>query len=379
MDPVWVNQRRITGNDRGPLQGLSFAVKDLFDLAGDITGCGNPDWAARQAPAIAHAPVVDLLLAAGASSQGRVWCDEFAFGLTGENHWAGTPDNPAAPGRVPGGSSSGSAVAVARGEVDFALGTDTAGSVRVPASNCALWGWRSTHGSIPLAGVSPLALSFDTVGVFSRSPELLLQVAAVLLGPSLQPLRTPMRWVWPTAFWRLCDPSVQEALQPWLEHLNAEPCELPLLPENCRSSFQTLQWAEIHSALGAQVRALKLGPRTARNFDLAAGLDRALLPEAIAQRAQLGRWLATHLPPGTGLVLPTVPSPAPICGSLGLDRRHDPYIPRAISLGAIAGLGGLPQVTLPVAAVDGAPVGLSLVAARGEDLPLLAIAATLSG
>lgn len=377
MDPVWVNRRRIAGQTQGPLRGLTFAVKDLFDIAGDVTGCGNPDWAARQTAAIAHAPAVELLLAAGADGVGRVRCDEFAFGLSGENHWSGTPENPAAPERVPGGSSSGSAVAVACREADFSLGTDTAGSVRVPASNCGLWGWRPSHGSISLAGVSPLAPSFDTVGVFSHSADLLQRVAAVLLGGTAEPA-APVRWGYLPALWDLCDPAVQAALRPWQARLNAVPLDLPVTPNQLRLAFQTLQWAEIHSTWGQQVPSLHLGPRTARNFELAAGLDRRSLPQAIALRRELQQWLQTQLPRGTVLVLPTVPSPPPPCNSLGVDRTRDGYIPQVITLGALAGLGGLPQVTLPVAHVEAAPVGLSLVGARGEDLSLLAIAASLS-
>ncbi len=183
----------------GRLSGLTFAVKDLFDLAGTTTSFGNPDWAATHAPAVATAPVVLALLQAGARLAGKTKTQELAYGLTGENIWHGTPTNPAAPARFPGGSSCGSAAAVAGGLVDFALGSDTGGSVRIPASYCGLFGIRPTHGAISLAGACPLAPSFDTPGWFTRSASLLTGVGEVLLagprhvaeGPLLRPEEAP--------------------------------------------------------------------------------------------------------------------------------------------------------------------------------------------
>src|SRR5262245_1386725 len=163
----------------GPLDGLCFAVKDLIDVAGWKTGCGNPAWHATHPPAVVHAVCVEQLLHAGASCVGKTVSDELAFSLLGQNHFYGTPLNPRAPDRVPGGSSSGSASAVACGLVDFALGTDTGGSVRVPASNCGIWGFRPLHGFISVAGVNPFAPTFDTVGILVRSVEVLAQVAGI--------------------------------------------------------------------------------------------------------------------------------------------------------------------------------------------------------
>src|SRR3954451_20108750 len=169
----------------GPLRRLTFAVKDLIDVAGYRTGCGNPTWLATHPPASVSAVCVEQLLAAGAQCEGKTITDEFAFSLLGENFHYGTPLNPAAPERVPGGSSSGSASAVACGCVDFAIGTDTGGAVGVPASNCGIWGWRPSHGLISVAGVMPFAPTLDTVGVFTRSGTLLEQVAGVLLATEL--------------------------------------------------------------------------------------------------------------------------------------------------------------------------------------------------
>src|SRR4051812_11024558 len=183
---AFIEKFTLPATNDGPLRGLRFAVKDLIDVAGHRTGCGNPTWLATHPPASVSAVCVEQLLAAGAQCEGKTITDELAFSLLGENHHYGTPLNPAAPDRVPGGSSSGSASAVACGLVDFALGTDTGGSVRVPASNCGIWGLRPSHGFVSVAGVNPFAPSFDTVGLFASSAELLARAATVLLacGPA---------------------------------------------------------------------------------------------------------------------------------------------------------------------------------------------------
>ena len=174
----------IGGARQGKLEGLRFAVKDIFDLAGTVTGCGNPDWARSHTEARVHAPVVQALLDAGASVAGKVITDELAYSLNGQNFHYGTPVNVNAPRRICGGSSCGSASATAGAAVDFALGSDTGGSVRIPASYCGLYGLRPSHGRITLEGVMPLAPSFDTVGWFARDAELFCRVGEVMLGES---------------------------------------------------------------------------------------------------------------------------------------------------------------------------------------------------
>ena len=161
---AWVPHGRfvVTGTGGGPLAGLSFAAKDLYDVAGHVTGAGNPTWLLTHGPAARSSPVIDRLLESGATLHGKVLTDELAYSILGENLHYGTPLNLRAPGRVPGGSSSGSAAAVAARLVDFALGTDTGGSTRVPASYCGLWGLRTTHGLLSRDGLVPLHPSFDT-------------------------------------------------------------------------------------------------------------------------------------------------------------------------------------------------------------------------
>ena len=174
----------LAGATTGPLAGLTFAAKDIFDVAGHVTGCGNPHWKATHGPATSTAWVVQTLVDAGATMTGKTITDELTRGIFGENMHYGTPRNPRAPGRVPGGSSSGSASAVAGKLVDFALGSDTGGSVRVPASFCGLYGLRPTHGRIPLDGMLLQAPSYDTIGWFARDAETFARVGAVILPPA---------------------------------------------------------------------------------------------------------------------------------------------------------------------------------------------------
>src|SRR5262252_9380020 len=183
---------RIEGRPGGPLSGLAFAAKDLFDVAGVPTGGGNHDWPTGRPLPTPHAWAVQTLLDAGASLIGKTITDEVSLGIRGENPFYGTPRNSKAPDRVPGGSSSGSAAAVAAGICDTALGTDTGGSVRVPASFCGLYGIRPTHGRIPVAGMMPQAPSSDTTGWFARDAATFAKVASVMLGepiPSALPNR----------------------------------------------------------------------------------------------------------------------------------------------------------------------------------------------
>jgi amidase len=162
-----------------PAGGTRLAVKDLIDIAGLPTTAGCRAVADAAAPAAADAACLAGARAAAAAIVGKTNLTELAYGGSGINRWFGTPVNPLDPGLVPGGSSSGSAVAVADGDADIAYGSDTAGSVRIPAAFCGMTGLKTTHGRIPLQGVWPLAPSLDTVGPLSRD------VAGVAAGMAL--------------------------------------------------------------------------------------------------------------------------------------------------------------------------------------------------
>jgi amidase len=372
----------------GPLSGLTFAVKDLIDIAGHKTGCGNPDWRKTHPVAAANGVCVDQLLHAGGRFAGKTITDELAFSLNGENHFYGTPLNPRAPDRVPGGSSSGSASAVSCGLVDFALGTDTGGSVRVPAGNCGIFGLRPSHGVISVAGVMPFAPTFDTVGVLARSSEVLTKAATVLTGREPPGDVTVGNVHLIREALEICDPDVSTALEQPLDRLkdlftrsvketsmrevDGEPLGTAL--EVWYHTYCTVQWAEIWSCLGGWIENVKpeFGPRIKVNFEHVKNLDRSGVGGGIRKREFLAANLENLLGANDLICIPTAPALAPIKGSLGNDRTSGDYYPRTLSLTAIAGIGRLPQVSLPVAEAGGVPVGLSLLAREGADAFLLA-------
>ena len=380
----------------GLLDRLQFAVKDLIDIRGFKTACGNADWGKTHPVAPANALCVDQLLAAGAKCLGKTVSDELAAGLVGKNFFLGTPLNPAAPDRVPGGSSSGSASAVACGLVDFALGTDTGGSVRIPANNCGIWGYRPSHGAVSVAGVNPLAPSFDTVGVLAMASDVLLRAASVLLGQTFAPGKGEVGTVYvlKDAF-DISDLDVREAVTAFLplvqERCGGKTQEVSLRQidgivgdmgfQHWHETFCTIQWAEIWSCLGPWIERTnpKLGPGPKKTLELAKNVEREQLGRAVNQRTRLYESLRNFLTPSDLICMPTAPSLAPRKGSIGVDRTKGDYYPRTLSLTSVAGIGRLPQVTLPLGMVKGVPAGISLLASHGRDSFLLAAVGALDG
>ncbi len=373
---------RIEGRAGGPLAGLTFAAKDLFDVAGHPTGGGNPDWARQNPVPVRHAWAVQTLLDAGATLIGKTITDEVSLGILGENAFEGTPLNPAAPGHVPGGSSSGSASAVAQGLCDTALGTDTGGSVRVPASFCGLFGIRPTHGRLDLTGMLPQAPSSDTAGWFARDASTFARVSAVLLGEDIPPA-LPSKLIIAVDAFGFAEPATAAAVGPMLERLKRlipDFREDVLAPSGLVAwgrAQRTLQPVEAWEAFRAWIE--RDNPRFA--FSVARGLVLgAATPEAERGWAALVRQEARGrlrhlLPPGTVLVMPATPFPAPRTG-LPLPALT-PIRDQILCLCAPGGLAGHPQVSLPGATVEGRPVGLSLLAARGADTLLVRTAVAM--
>jgi amidase len=360
----------------GALDGLTFAVKDLIDVAGTPTGGGNPDWLKAQSPATRSAPAVEALLAAGAHLVGKTITDELAFSLEGVNAHHGTPVNPACPDRIPGGSSSGSAVAVAAGLVDFALGTDTGGSVRVPASFVGVYGFRPTHDAISLAGVVPFAPSYDTVGWFARDAATLSRAGDVLLPKvsltkaSPRPIRR-LRLV-RDAF-ALADANVAAALRRACAAFDIAD-EISLFEgqeQQWLECYRVLQGAEIWSQLGPWISSAK--PRFGNNIAPRFGDAASITPADVARyqpvRASIASRVRAALGDGTGLVIPTAPCIALRIGAA--DEEIGAFYDNALTLTSIAGHAGIPQISLPGARVEGCPAGLSVLASPGHDRALL--------
>lgn len=374
----------IAGAAEGPLAGLRFGAKDLFDVAGHVTGAGNPDWRATHEPAPTTAPAIELLVAAGATLVGKTVTDELAYSLLGVNVHYGTPVNPAAPDSIPGGSSSGSAAATAAGLVDFAIGTDTGGSVRVPAALCGLYGFRPTHGAVPLDGVFALSPSFDTVGWFARDALMLWQVGRVLL-PAADPDRPAAhRVLLPDDVWDAADVEVLEALAPEvarlavrfdLEQLDVLATEgLPTWADHFRVLQGHELWAEHHGWLETVNPTLSLDIRN--RIDVASQFTEDDVTRAGAARDQIRAHLTDVLGTTAVLAIPTVPSIAPLLDST--DDEFADFRVRTMQLTCLAGLAGLPQVTVPVTRLAEYPVGLSLIGAPGTDQQLIMLASTIT-
>ncbi|WP_375460282.1 amidase [uncultured Enterovirga sp.] len=365
----------------GPLAGLTFGLKDFFDLAGTPTGAGSPEWLATHPVPDSTAPAIEPLFAAGARLVGKTQTDEMAWSLNGENAHYGTPRNVAAPGRIPGGSSSGSAAATAAGLVDFAIGSDTGGSVRLPASYCGLYGIRTTHGRIPLDGAVPLAPSYDTMGWFARDPETFRRVGRVLLAlPGSDAV--PGRLLVARDLFRRAGPEVEAALSASLsrakavfatvEEVTVAGDDLPAW----RNAFRLIQSDEAWAAHGAWVEAAKpeFGPGIRERFAAAARLDPAEVAEARRLRETI-RTRMRDLVAGAILVLPTAPGIAPLLATP--EPELDLFRAKALEILCPAGHAGLPQISIPAGTIEGCPVGISLAASPGSDQILLDIAVAL--
>jgi amidase len=372
------------GASRGPLLGLTFAVKDIYDVAAHRTGFGSPDWLRTHGPAAQTAPVVQRLLDAGADLVGKTHTDELTWSLTGENAHYGAPVNVSAPGRITGGSSSGSASAVAAGVVDFAVGSDTGGSVRLPASFCGILGMRPTHGRIPLDGVCPLAPSFDTCGWFARDAGVFERVGRTsLCDDALAP--PPARLLIAQDAFEVAGERVGHALRSALDKVAAlvgmpEPVTVGDEPlTRWIDYFRFLQGAEAWACHGEWITREKpaLGPGVKERFAWAPTVGPEDITRARTRREEIARRMAEKLGGGAVLALPSAPCIALLRNSP--TKVLDDLRARALPILCIAGLARLPQVSLPLAELDGCPLGLSLIAARGNDTLLLELAGRLMG
>jgi len=362
---------------RGVLDALSFAVKDLIDVAGCRTGAGNPVWLEQQAPAARSARVVEKLLAEGATLVGRTVTDELAFSLEGCNVHYGSPINPTCPDRLSGGSSSGSGVAVAATLVDFALGTDTGGSVRVPANFLGIFGFRPSHGAMSLEGTVPFAPSYDTVGWFARDAEILARV-----GEALLPEQSPH----PITELIIAHDAFALVDQPLAEVLETKAANWRLAGSTAvfggddglyLDCYRVLQDAEVWQSLGGWITRNRppLASDIGQRFAGAATVTPAQVARFRPVRTAIQARFEALVLPGTAIVIPTTP-----CVALLRNASDDiigDFYRRALTLTSIAGHSGAPQVAVPVGRWWGCPIGLSIVGAPGSDRALLALASSL--
>ena len=369
----------------GPLSGLTFAVKDLFDVAGYPTSGGQPFVLAQSGLKTRHAVIVERLLQAGASFVGKTITDELAFSMNGQNAHFGSPINGAAPDRITGGSSSGSAAAVSHGLCDIALGTDTGGSVRAPANHCGLIGLRPTQGRVSLTGALDMAPSLDTCGWFTRDMDTYLRVAEVLLGVDTQPLPDQVRLLRSPQLDALAQPEALDALSNAIQRVvdaagPAQNLATDLL--DIESMFWCVRHIQGHETWGVNRGLITrfappLGPGVAQRFEWSSHVTDAQMETARAMRADLQASWSKVLGHDGVLVLPTMPDIAPL--STLSEHEMDDYRNRSVRLLCLSGLTGCPQISLPLASRQGAPLGLSLMGPPGSDLSLVRLARRVMG
>ena len=371
---------RVPHAEGGPLHGLTFAVKDLFDVAGYPTAGGCPLLLVLSGVKTSTALTVRRLLDAGARFVGKTHTDELAFSMNGKNAHFGTPVNGGAPDRIPGGSSSGSASAVSNQLCDFALGTDTGGSVRAPASHCGLYGIRPTHARISLAGALDLAPSFDTCGFLARDVHTFARVADVLLGADTAPLPSTVRLLLPTDVWALLSPEAAAALAPAVQRIEAAlgrsvTCTASRESlDNLYWTFRYLQGREAWLTDGPFIEkhAPPLGPGVAERFAWSKAVTDAQVASAGVARAALREELTRLLGKDGVLLMPSMPDVAPLVSAS--DAALDDYRNSAIRMLCLAGLAGLPQISMPLARRLDAPLGIGLLGPAGSDRSLISIA-----
>lgn len=364
----------------GPLTGMSFGVKDLFHVAGYPTSGGQPLLLALSGVQSHTAPTVQRLLDAGARFAGKTLTDELAFSMNGQNAHFGSPVNGAAPDRIAGGSSCGSAAAVSHGLCDFALGTDTGGSVRAPASHCGLVGLRPTHGRVSLAGALDLAPSLDTCGWFTRDVPTFARVADVLLGDDASPLPEQIRLMAPTDLWALPTAAALKAYKPARQQVEAalgKARAAKVVLEDLDAMywhFRYIQGFEAWKVDGGFVRrfAPPLGPGVAQRLEWSASVTDEQAAVSRAFRDRFRAHLSALLGSDGVLVLPTMPDIAPLISEP--ESALEDYRNRAIRLLCVAGLSGFPQISLPLASRQGAPLGISLLGPAGSDRSLVRLA-----
>ncbi|WP_062463762.1 AtzH-like domain-containing protein [Demequina soli] len=372
---IWrvVGTPLVAGAPDGPLAGETVAVKDLFAIAGQRIGIGVRAYLDEAPIEPETAPAVQALLDAGASVLGIAQTDQFAYSVAGLNPDYGTPPNPAVPGAIPGGSSSGPATAVALGQATIGLGTDTAGSIRVPASYQGLWGLRPTHGAVSLARVAPLAPRYDTAGWLTRDGETMRRVAeAGLAGVPEAPTSGDLLAA--PAVMMACTPGVRDAFDSALAALHGSgarvaPVDVPPL-DDLLAAFRVTQQAEAWRADGAWVEDHPgaLAPDVQERFDLARDVTPAQEEDALADAGLLAARLEMELGDAI-LLIPAAASSAPAldASDAELEQRRR----ATLSMTAIAGLTGRPALSVPLLETPDGPVGMCLVGPRGSERALV--------
>jgi amidase len=373
----------LAGRGDGPLAGLTFMVKDLFAIKGRKVGNGNPDYYEHASPAQETAPVITRLLDCGASCTGITICDEFFYSVLGANAHYGQPVNTRAPGHATGGSSCGSAAAVAASMCDFALGSDTGGSIRVPASFSGLYGLRPSFGRIDTEGATPMAPSYDAIGFLAREAELFRRIGHLLLDG--EKVETPVkRLILPEDVFGYAETSIDAALWQVFSRIGGAlpQVERKIIAGNdidsWRDAFRVIQGFELQSTLLPFIRShnVDLGPGIKERFEMAASISFAEVEAACEVRAEASKRMRGIAQPGTVIAMPTTPTLPPE-RDIPDGASFAEFRTLTLQSTCLAGHAGLPQISIPATEAAGCPIGLSFIGWKGGDEALLDLAVRL--
>lgn len=386
---AWMPEGRfiVKPTRQGLLDGLTFAVKDLFHVAGYKTSAGNPTWLTTHPVAEQTSPVIKQLLNQGATLVGKVLTDELAYSINGDNIHYGTPINVKANGRVTGGSSNGSAAAVAAKLCDFALATDTGGSTRVPASYCGIWGLRTTQGLISTEQMVPLHPSFDTVNWLADNAETFGKVAEALC-PQLTNIHHAFRQVkMSSMLWQLADSDFQLPLQQVTDILCKTLETLPIDSKLTLANESLNDWRQAYVDAGAYEAWQTHGDwitthqpifsdAIANRWQYAKQVTKQQRDKAWLMIKAIRQHLAGIITDDTIMVMPSSATIALPINSRG--EAIDSARTRTMQLTCVAGITGLPQVNIPLANQDNLPLGISLLGPKNSDFALIKLATRIA-
>jgi aspartyl-tRNA(Asn)/glutamyl-tRNA(Gln) amidotransferase subunit A len=382
--------RAKAGISLGPLDGTIVTIKDLFDVTGEVTRAGSRALADEAKPATADAPVVQRLRAAGAVIVAKTNMSEFAYSGVGANPHFGTPGNPADRKRVPGGSSSGAAVAAADGMCEVAIGTDTGGSCRIPGALCGIVGYKPSRQRIPTDGAFPLSYSIDSIGPIARSVEACARTDAVMAGEnftSLEPaplagLRigvvqgAPLENLDETVAKRF--PDAIGRLKQAGARISEETLSLlgDMAQVNSKGGVQPAEAFTVHRDLLSR-RADAIDPNVRARLERARNIGAADYIDMVRQRARLIRAMDARMADLDVLAMPTTPIVAPTIQEVtppdDFARKNAMLLRNTV----IANFFDLCAISLPLPREGGLPTGLMLIARNGQDHRLFRIAAAV--
>lgn len=372
-------QFEIKGNSQGPLHGYTFAAKDLYPIAGHPTGAGNPTWLSTHVTPTHHQAIVTKLLDAGATCIGKTITDELAYSINGDNIHYGTPLNSAASDRVPGGSSSGSVAAVAAHLCDFALGTDTGGSTRVPASYCGVWGLRTTHGLLSTKELVPLCPGFDTATWLAHNAATFEKVGEVLV-PETGHIQFKQAFLWTDVLaeaddvfhtyarqvFKVLSQTMDNKITNLLsENDNLDQWRMTYIQASAYEAWQTHgEWiTKCHPTFA---------PAVQHRWEMAKNTSLATATTAKHNQQRIKAHLLALLGENGVAVIPSASSIAPKLNASAKETEQTRT--HTFRITSIAGLGGLPQVSMPFFTKEGLPIGISLLGPKHSDLSLIQLA-----